>query len=139
MLSSVVEFIDLKGTITEDPRGASFFPWQSRDAADQEVLRTFHLVSITPGHTRGHHLHPGHEEWLYLFHGAGVLIWEPSAGEIKEQAVSGGRTLIRIPPGVAHAVRNPGPEMLYLFAWREAAGGGSVEPETVPRHLGGGS
>ena len=133
-----VEFIDLTGDIHEDPRGLSFFPWPGQVPNPQDILTTFHLVSIAPGQVRGNHLHPGHIEWLYLFHGPGELIWEATTGEVKEQRVSGNRTLVRVPPGVAHAVCNPGPEVLYLLAWREAAGSGPAAPETLPRPLSGG-
>ncbi len=129
-----LEFIDISGEIHEDERGFSFFPWQGRVRDPGEVLRTGHLVSVQPGHSRGHHYHPGHEEWLFTFHGAGFLVWE-AAGQIQERTISGGSTLIRIPPGVAHALTNPGPEILYLLAWREPAGGGPTEPESVPKAI----
>ena len=128
-----VRFIDLSGTIKADDRGLSFFPWPDRLTAPEEVLKTFHLVSVRPGQTRGHHLHPGHAEWLYLFHGAGLFTWEAAPGQVREQVIKGDRTLIHIPPGIAHALTNPGPEILYLLAWREAAGPGPMDPETV-RH-----
>ena len=83
----------------------------------REVLRTCHLFSIQPGHTRGNHYHPGHAEWLFTFHGVGILVWE-AAGEIRERQMAGNRTLIRIPPGISHALTNPSPEVLYLLAWR---------------------
>jgi quercetin dioxygenase-like cupin family protein len=129
-----VEFYDLIGEIEEDPRGLSFFPWRSRVREPQDILRTFHLISISPGQVRGNHLHPGHEEWLYPFHGKGLLIWEEETG-IREKEVSGDRVLIRLAPGVAHALRNPGPEILYLLGWRQAAGPPSRDPETLPRPL----
>jgi quercetin dioxygenase-like cupin family protein len=129
------EFIDLSGEILEDRRGLSFFPWRGRLEQPQDLPRSFHLVSIRPGQTRGNHLHPGHEEWLYPFHGLGIIIWPAAPGTVREQVVSGNRTLIRIPPGVAHALRNPGPEMLYLLAWRERAGDGPEEPETLTHPL----
>jgi dTDP-4-dehydrorhamnose 3,5-epimerase-like enzyme len=127
-----VRFIDLSKEIKEDDRGLSFFPWQGRLQEPLGLLRTFHLISIQPGHTRGQHLHPSHEEWLYPFHGVGVLIWEAAPGQIREQTVSGDRTLILVPPGIAHALKNPGPGLLYLLAWREAAGSGPTDPETLP-------
>jgi oxalate decarboxylase/phosphoglucose isomerase-like protein (cupin superfamily) len=130
---ATVEFLDIADEIKEDARGVSFFPWPGPPQEPGDLLRTFHLVSINPGHTRGNHLHPGFEEWLYLFHQPGVLIWEETTGELKERLVSGGRTLIRIPPGMAHALRNPGPEVLYLLAWRQAVGTGPIDPETVPK------
>jgi len=86
---------------------------------------------------RGNHLHPGRQEWLYPFHGTGRFIWEDTAGQRRERLISGHRLLIRIPPGVAHALQNPGPEPLYLLAWREGEGEppGEVQ-ETVPYLLG---
>jgi oxalate decarboxylase/phosphoglucose isomerase-like protein (cupin superfamily) len=135
---ATVEFIDLGSEIKEDARGISFFPWQGRLREPGDLLRTFHLTSINPGQTRGNHLHPGFAEWLYVFHHPGVLLWE-AAGKVEERLLAGGRTLVRIPPGIAHAVKNPGPEILYLLAWREAAGPGATEPESVPRPLGPGS
>jgi len=128
-----VRFIDLSGAINADDRGMSFFPWQDRLTEPGGLLKTFHLVSVRPGHTRGHHLHPAQAEWLYPFHGAGLLTWEAAPGQVREQVIKGDRTLIHISPGIAHAVTNPGPEILYLLAWREAAGPGPTDPETV-RH-----
>jgi len=133
---SQVEFLDIAGEIHEDPRGFVFFPWQQEGAQEpQDVLRTFHLVSIAPGQVRGNHLHPGHREYLFTFHGAGALLWEAPAGEMRERRLTGRRTLVAIPPGVAHALRNPGPEILYLLAWRQRMEGSSAEPETVRRTL----
>jgi oxalate decarboxylase/phosphoglucose isomerase-like protein (cupin superfamily) len=132
-----VHFIDLSGEIKAEARGLSFFPWQGRMPEPQGLLDTFHLVSITPGHSRGHHLHPGHAEWLYPFHGRAVLTWEAAPGQVRERVIAGDRTLIHIPPGLAHALANPGPEILYLLAWREVAGPGPTGPDTIPHPLGG--
>ncbi len=129
-----VEFIDITDEITEGPRGTSFFPWQGRLEVPRDLLRTFHLISINPGETRGNHLHPGHTEWLYPFQAPGILVWKED-GKTRERLVAGGRTMIHVPPGILHALRNPGPEVLYLLAWREAADGGTAEPETVPSPL----
>ncbi|HZE21314.1 MAG TPA: hypothetical protein VE082_04605 [Desulfobaccales bacterium] len=130
-----VEFIDLSGEIKSGPRGTSFFPWQGRLQEPGDLLRTFHLISIHSGQTRGQHLHPGHEEWLYLFHGVGVFVWEATPGQVRQQLIEGGHTLIRVPPGIAHAVTNPASEILYLLAWRQAAGPGPTDPETVPHSM----
>jgi quercetin dioxygenase-like cupin family protein len=133
-IMSDVKFSEISAEMHQDERGFSFFPWQGRVQDAQEVLRTGHLVSIRPGQSRGHHYHPGHAEWLFSFHGPGVLIWE-EAGEIRQEQLSARGALIRIGPGVPHALSNPGPEILYLLAWREPAGGGPTEPESVPRKL----
>jgi quercetin dioxygenase-like cupin family protein len=129
---TAVHFIDLHNEIHHDNRGMSFFPWQGRLQEPEDLLKTFHLVSIHPGHTRGNHLHPGHAEWLYPFHGDGILIWETDPGQVQKRLISGDSTLIIIPPGVPHALKNPGPEILYLLAWREeVTGAAATEPETV--------
>jgi oxalate decarboxylase/phosphoglucose isomerase-like protein (cupin superfamily) len=133
-----VQFIDLSGEIHTDDRGTSFFPWQGRVQEPQGLLATFHLVSIRPGQTRGNHLHPSQAEWLYPFHGASLIRWEGAPGQVRERLITGDQTLIYIPPGLAHALTNPGPEILYLLAWRQQTGKGPTEPETVPRTLGSG-
>jgi hypothetical protein len=134
-----VQFINLSGEIKDDPRGMSFFLWQGRFEAPGDLPSTFHLISIRPGQSRGHHLHPGQAEYLYPFHGGAVFTWEVAPGQVQERLISGDRTLIRIPPGLPHAVTNPGPELLYLLAWREVEGAGPSpgEPETIPHPLGG--
>ncbi|MFA4901665.1 MAG: cupin domain-containing protein [Desulfobaccales bacterium] len=131
-----VQFIDLSGEIHADTRGMSYFPWQGRLQAPEDLSKTFHLVSIRPGHSRGNHYHPGHAEWLYPFHGIGSLIWEVDPGQVQERLISGDSTLIYIPPGIAHALKNPGSEILYLLAWREAVGEAAITgPETVPHRI----
>ena len=90
-----VEFIDLFGEILGMSGTSSFFPGRT-GPGPPEVVRTGHLVSVRPGHTRGHHYHPGHEEWL-SFHGVGVLAWEIAAESGRGWFRDG--TLIRIPPG----------------------------------------
>jgi len=132
-----IQFIDLSGEIKADPRGMSFFPWQGRLQAPGELPSTFHLVSIRPGQSRGHHLHPGQAEYLYPFHGRAVFTWEAAPGQLRERVISGETTLIHIPPGLAHAVTNPGPEILYLLAWREVSDLAPGEPETIPHPLSG--
>jgi oxalate decarboxylase/phosphoglucose isomerase-like protein (cupin superfamily) len=129
-----VQFIDISREIHSDARGMSFFPWQGRLHEPGDLLKTFHLISISPGHTRGNHLHPSHTEWLYPFHGNGVLIWETDPGQVNERLISGDRTLIQVPPGIPHALTNPGPEILYLLAWREEVKAVAA-PETVPHQI----
>ena len=134
MTKADVEFIDLLTEIWEDSRGFSFYPLKGRVDDPQSLPGAFHLVSIAPGEVRGNHLHPDRWEWLYPFHGTGFFMWEPNPGDLRERLVSGHHLLIRIPPGVAHALQNPGPEPIYLLAWRE----GEIETaeDTVPNLLG---
>jgi len=130
-----VHFFDLSGEIREDPRGFSVYPLKGRTQTPDELPDAFHLVFIAPGQVRGNHLHPHRWEWLYPFHGAGFFMWEPRPGDLRERLVSGPRLIIRIPPGVAHALRNPGPDPLYLLAWREGESS-DIGDDTVPYVLG---
>jgi mannose-6-phosphate isomerase-like protein (cupin superfamily) len=129
-----LQFIDLSKELREDSRGFSFYPLKGRAQEPERLPEDFHLISIAPGQVRGNHLHRGRWEWLYPFHGTGYFMWEPHPGDLRERLVSGRRLLIRIPPGVAHALRNPGPEPLYLLAWRE--GKTDATEDTVPYLLG---
>ncbi len=129
-----VSFIDISAEIHADPRGTIFFPWQGRFRDPQDLLQTFHLISIQPGQTRGNHYHPGHAEWLYVFDGVGLFLWQES-GKIKEREIAGNHTMVYIPSGVAHTLHNPGPGAVYLLAWRERTGANAGEPETVPQPL----
>jgi oxalate decarboxylase/phosphoglucose isomerase-like protein (cupin superfamily) len=129
-----VKFIDLTEELWEDLRGFSFYPLKGRAEDPAKLPDAFHLVSIAPGQVRGNHLHPGRWEWLYPFHGTGYFRWKAQPGDIQERQVSGHRLLIRIPPGVAHSLRNPGPDPIYLLAWRE--GDPDATEDTVPHMLG---
>ncbi|MDI6852647.1 MAG: cupin domain-containing protein [Deltaproteobacteria bacterium] len=129
---AAVEFIDLSEEISEDPRGLSFFPFKNRVSRPDVIIPNFHLVSIQPGQVRGNHVHPGHLEWLYPFHGEGDFIWKTTNGGQASRRIAGHRVLIRIPPGIAHAVRNVGAQPIYLLAWREPLGEAQGQPETVP-------
>jgi len=128
-----VEFINLEGVIWEDSRGFSFFPLKGRGANPEQLTQNFHLVSLNPGTTRGNHLHPCQWEWLYPFHGTGLFRWEPRPGDLRESLVTGDRVLIHIPPGIPHALHNPGPKPLYLLAWQE--GKAEEGEDTVPYPL----
>lgn len=129
-----VEFIDLTPEIQEDARGFSFYPLKGRVLNPAALPAVLHVVSIAPGRVRGNHVHPAKVEWLYPFHGQGFFLWEPRPGDVRERLITGHRLLIRIPPGVPHALRNPGPEPLYLLAWREGDQEGGED--TLPYSLG---
>ncbi len=129
-----VVFVDLQGEIREDARGFFAVPWRGRTGDAQGFLETLHLASIHPGQVRGNHAHPRHREGLYLFCGQGTFTWKEESGKLQEKEI-GGHTLVLIPPGVAHALKNSGKGLIYLVAWREGEGAQSPEPDTVPQTL----
>ena len=94
-----------------------------------------HLISIVPGQVRGQHQHPHKTEWLYVFHGQGQLFWRTRDDQLQQRLLDDNRTLVVIPPGIPHTLRNDGSDPLYLLAWRAALQPGREEPDTVPEPL----
>ena len=102
----------------EDQRGFGLFLVQALADLDLEVdPRSFHVVKTEPGRVRGNHLHPTKHEILFLFGGPNELIWQEPGGPVQRKMITDEKTLIVVPPGVAHAVVNPGPSVTYLAAW----------------------
>lgn len=137
MLEAEIQFLPLGDSWHQDERGFVYFPWQN--APDSlplaEMCRSCHLISIVPGQIRGQHQHPDKTEWLYTFHGEGQLFWRTRDGQLQQRRLRGNRTLVVIPPGIPHTLRNDGPAPLYLLAWRAAPEPGRDEPDTVPEPL----
>ncbi len=133
-MTQAIEFVDLSSALHQDERGFVFFPWQHLPATLplQEMCRNCHLVAIAAGQVRGQHQHPGKTEWLYVFHGQGRLFWRLPGQELQEKILADHRTLVVIPPGIPHALRNEGQGPLYLLAWRAALPGDSGEDDTLP-------
>lgn len=102
----------------EDRRGFGLFLVQALADSDLAVdPRSFHVVKTEPGRVRGNHYHPSKHEILFLFGGPNELIWQESGEPVQRKMISDEKTLIVVPPGVAHAVINPGPGVTYLAAW----------------------
>ena len=129
-----IQFLNLGDSWHQDERGFVYFPFQNLPASLPltEMCSSCHIISIEPGHLRGQHQHPGKTEWLFLVHGTGQLFWRTGDGQIRQRLISDIQTLLVIPPGIPHTLRNEGPGPLYLLAWRTALGSGGDEPDTVP-------
>jgi dTDP-4-dehydrorhamnose 3,5-epimerase-like enzyme len=132
-----IQFLPLGDTWRQDERGAVYFPWQNLPDAMPlaDMCRSCHLISIVPGQIRGQHQHPDKTEWLLVFHGQGQLFWRSGDGELHQRLLGDNRTLVVIPPGMPHTLRNDGPTILYLLAWRAALGAGRDGADTVHEPL----
>ena len=114
-----VEFIEAKEAFNQSVKGWVFFPFQAEALPFNLVDGTsYHVVKTEPGEIRGNHLHPGVEEWLHIFGGVSVFHWQTSDGERHRREIDNDYTVIRIKIGVPHAVSNPGPNPVYLVAFR---------------------
>lgn len=113
-----------------DERGWVLFPWEKRNADIDPG--TIHIVQSQPGATRGNHYHPRVAEWLCPLEGEGLLIWKTPSGELQELHLEAQSRCVRILPGTAHAVVNPGPGTLVLIAARERDPAGDLSvPEKI--------
>ena len=124
-----VQFFTVPDGWHQDERGWVYFPFQHLrlEQASGEMLASCHVVAIAPGEVRGQHLHPHKTEWLYLIAGTGTLFWRDREDYLQRQSFTPDQRLVVIAPGVPHALRNDGPETLYLLAWRA-----TVPVETAP-------
>ncbi len=96
---------------------------------------TFHIVSMEPGTIRGNHFHPQVTEWLFFCGGPILLAWQdPDSETIQKNLIANNHSFAIIPPGVNHAVKNTGNQVVYLIAFRSPAEL-SQEPEVLPAIL----
>jgi mannose-6-phosphate isomerase-like protein (cupin superfamily) len=132
-----IHFLDLGDSLRQDERGFVYFPFQGLPDSNpiREMCANCHLISILPGQVRGQHQHPHKTEWLYVFHGQGRLFWRLKDDRIQQRLLDDNRTLVIIPPGIPHTLRNDGSDPLYLLAWRAARQPGRDEPDTRPEPL----
>ncbi len=107
-----IQFLDLGDSLRQDERGEVYFPFQNLpDSMPRaEMCTSCHLISILPGQLRGQHQHPHKTEWLYVFHGQGQLFWRRHDGSQQQCVLDNNRTLVVIPPGIPHTLRNDWPQ-----------------------------
>jgi uncharacterized RmlC-like cupin family protein len=132
-----IQFLELGESLHRDERGFAYFPFQHLPdyLPREEMCGNCHLISIEPGHLRGQHRHPGKTEWLLVFHGTGLLFWRTADGHTRQRLLNGLQTLVVIPPGIPHTLRNDSSHPLYLLAWRAALPEVGEAVDTVPDHV----
>jgi len=84
------------------------------------AARNAHAVFTEPGAVRGNHYHPRGTEVLVVV-GPAQVRWR-EGGALRDVDVPPGQAFrFTIPAGVAHAIRNPGPQPLFLIAFNTVA------------------
>jgi UDP-2-acetamido-2,6-beta-L-arabino-hexul-4-ose reductase len=132
-----IQILSFPQYFRSEPRGWSFTPFADLDLTGKVDIdwTTFHTVSMEPGTVRGNHFHPQVTEWLLFCGGPILLLWQDTdSNEVKKFLINNNQTLVIIPPGVKHAVKNMGEHPLYLIAFRSPAPS-SQEPEVLPSLL----
>jgi dTDP-4-dehydrorhamnose 3,5-epimerase-like enzyme len=101
-----------------DSRGASF----SAPPAYLDFLgatKDLHIAAIRPGCVRGNHFHAERREVIVVVHDdAWSLHWDTGEGtQVSSRAFEGaGAVAVALPPHAAHAIRNDGAALLWIFA-----------------------
>ena len=109
MIEPVRSVSDQRGLVVE-PMGADLLPQQ----------RNVHLVLTEPGQVRGNHYHERGTE-VTLVIGPALFRYRDGA-TIREVAFAAGQAYrITIPPGIAHALQNPGPGVLVAIGFNTEA------------------
>jgi dTDP-4-dehydrorhamnose 3,5-epimerase-like enzyme len=128
-----LHWITLPQNFSVDQRGWSFAPFKNLEIIQKAQVdwNSFHAVSLEPGIVRGNHYHPETTEWLFFCGGPVRLVWqEVGALTTQEALIENNYTLVIIPPGISHAVKNESPGITYLIAFRSPAVSGE-NPEVI--------
>ena len=78
-----------------------------------------YIVSSIPGVVRGNHFHKRTTEWFCLIKGKGCLGLKKGEQVDFINLDDKNFKLIEIPPGIAHAIKNTGDEVMIFFAYAD--------------------
>jgi dTDP-4-dehydrorhamnose 3,5-epimerase-like enzyme len=111
----------------QDSRGVLFEPLAANQLPQQANA---HLVFTEPGCVRGNHYHPTGTEVLVLL-GPGLVRFREE-GRVQEIIVAEKECVrITIPPGVSHALQNPGTRPMMAISFNTRAHD-RAKPDVVP-------
>ena len=119
-----------------DPRGDAF-SIPDKVLAFLGRVAELHIATVVGGEVRGNHVHQRRKEALVLLFTDGCeLAWHGPDDESVRKEIHQGRggLALLLDPGVAHAVRNPGNEPLFLTALSDRTPG-FEGPDTWRREL----
>jgi len=84
----------------------------------KEDIKQIYVATIKPGYIRGNHYHQKRTEWLFIINGKAELYLEDikTKEKICLKISSKKPKVITIFPKIAHAVKNPSKETIYLVS-----------------------
>jgi uncharacterized cupin superfamily protein len=116
---------------TGDERGSA---WKMAGVlARLTSVEDVHMMTLRPGHSRGHHLHKVRNE-VIVVHGEGPwrLAWDDEQGGSRERRFSGGVAAAFIQNGRAHAIENIGTGDIFVIGFSDVPYD-PESPDTYPR------
>lgn len=124
---SPLQPIILAGADGRDDRGLRIYPLAAA-GVPRETVENLHVLSLSPGATRGDHYHEHAREWILILSGPALVSWrEPGGEEAHTLTVAEGEpAFIEIPPRLAHSVHNPSDREIFLVAFNDLPGEGPI-------------
>ena len=127
-----VREIPLKDTSFVDERGWVVNPLNA-SGVNKDKLSNLHIVSIEPEMVRGRHFHTKSNEWLLVFGGSAVFVWQYHNDTEKNTITINGNepVLFYIPSNIEHAITNTSNNVIYLLAFRDFADDETIRSESL--------
>lgn len=128
-----VEIIELD--YFEDERG-----WLLKVLKQENIGKNnfgeIYLTTAFPGITKARHYHKYTTEWFCVIKGTGKLVLQDIESMERTEIVMGNAQFItvKIPSGIAHAIKNIGNETMYLLAVANQPYN-PQQPDTYPYEL----
>ena len=79
-----------------------------------------YVTTALPGIMKGNHYHNQATEWFCVLSGEGLLVLEDEQARRREIILRGEEpTVVKVPTGIRHAIKNIGGEILSLLAYAD--------------------
>ena len=104
--------------IHEDYRGFLLRLVRKEHVGDRNFGDSY-VISSIPGVVRGNHFHKRTTEWFCLIKGKGCLGLKKGEQVDFIDLDDKNFKLIEIPPGIAHAIKNTGDDVMIFFAYAD--------------------
>jgi dTDP-4-dehydrorhamnose 3,5-epimerase-like enzyme len=121
----------IESPMTPDDRGFVCFPLDEEVLARGEYYNV-HIPSMKPGVVRGNHRHPAKEEYVFIMGERCRVVAEDQETRAREELYFEQQPdkVLVFPANVAHAIKNEGTEVVYLFCYNKREEGDRQRPET---------
>lgn len=105
----------------EDSRGWLVKLLMREHIAERREFGEIYITAATAGQVKGNHFHKRAREWFCVIQGTATMATrEMATGESALTELSAERPeMIEVAPGVAHAFRNSGTEVMVLLAYAD--------------------
>lgn len=96
----------------------------------------FLVTTAHPGVSKGNHYHLQRYEWFCVIKGQASLVLADEKSGVREEILlgEGNMVAVRVPPQVAHGIKNIGDEMMYLLVYTDEEFDAS-NPDTYARQV----